>query len=565
MWALVAFAALSALAYVAVDRLNAVERKARIHLAYTTLLLERERLATEASEYSWWDEGSRNVFPTPDPDWVTLNIGRHAHQNLDITLTVVVDRADRLHLAVVDEVPTAIDPSFIDDPDIQALIAKARRSPMDPVAGAGGYAMFDGQVHAIGVAAYTPEATPNGAKPDLERAVLIYGRRLDAAFFATQADRFGLDQLRLVPVDSDDAFMVLRSRTNKRLAGLTWRIRTPGSELITTLVAPAVILLVVLGLITWRFLIRAQTMSRALADASKITDLQNEQLREREAEAVRSRNLAELAVEAKDEAMDSLRRRNAELDTARHEAMESSHAKTMFLASMSHELRTPLNSIIGFSEILRDERFGPLGTPRYIEYAGNIHASGGHLLELINDVLDIAKIEAGKMSIEREAVLVDELCGRTCDLFREQALAGDLTLSFSTKETAIPISADPRAVRQILINLLSNAIKFTRKGDVINVSTVYPEAGDGVEIIVSDTGVGIPETHLESVFRPFERVNEAANDQGGTGLGLALVKALAELHGGAVNLVSEIGHGTTVTVWLPRDMPQDMPRDGDRP
>lgn len=555
MWVAVAFVALGALAYTAVDRLNAVERKGQIHLAYTALMLECERLATLASEHGWWDKGAENVFPTADPDWAIANISGHAHSNLDVNLTVVIDRADKPHLAIVDGKLAEIDPGFIEHPDIKALVRKARRSPIDPVAGVGGYAMFDGKVHALGVSAYSPEIPPEGAKPDPRRAVLILGRRVDDAFLVRQAGRLGLDELRLTPLGDGETITVLRSAANNPLAGLTWRMREPGTALITTLVLPVVVLFVVLGLITWRFLVRAQTMSRALADASAVTDVQNKQLRESESEAVRSRTMAEMAVKAKDDALETLRQRNADLDIARREAMESDRAKTMFLAAMSHELRTPLNSIIGFSEILKDQRFGPLGTPRYVDYASNIHASGGHLLDLINDVLDIAKIESGKMVIEREPVYVDELCRRTCDLFREQALAGSLSLSFTNRGTTIPISADPRALRQIVINLLSNAIKFTRPGDEINISTNYPPAGDGMEIIVSDSGLGIPETHLELVFRPFERVKEISNQHGGTGLGLALVKSLTELHGGTVTLESVVDQGTTVTVRLPREYP----------
>ena len=556
VWAAIAFMALAGLGYIAVTHLNDLDQASQRHLARTALKLERKRIATLASEYSWWDEANEHLFPTPDPDWVHDNIGEHAQSNLDIDLTVVVGRDDKIHVAYRDRLPATIDPEFIRQPDMRALIREARKSPMDPIAPASGFARFDGQVHVFGVSPFSPEIPVEGAPPDLQRAVLIYGRRVNADFLDARASLFGFTDLRLTP-PTEANHLTVASSTDVPLAGLTWKVRTSGTDLTTRLILPAVAVLLILGVLTWYFLRRAQAMSQALAEAADVTARQNEQLRLSEAEAVRSTELAEQASTEKDRVLVALRQRNLDLLTARQEAMQASQAKTMFLAAMSHELRTPLNAIIGFSEILRDQRFGPLGADRYVDYADNIRTSGTHLLSLINDVLDISKIEAGKLTLEIEPVSINDLCESTLRLFREQAHAGTIVLSSKLTPPDITLHADPRVLRQILVNLLSNALKFTRPGDEISVTVtrepadVGEPAEDEVKIVVSDTGIGIPGEFQETVFLPFNRGAEFSDNESGTGLGLALVKSLTEMHGGRVELHSFEGGGTTVTIYLP--------------
>lgn len=561
VWALVAFAALAGLGYVAVTHLNDLDRASQGHLARTALMLERNRIGTIASEYSWWDEASAHLFPTPEPTWIKDNIGLHVQKNLHIDLTIVVDREDRIHAAYHDKQPTTIEPAFIRRPDIQALIGKARRSPMDPIVAASGFTLFGGQVYVVGVSPFSPEVPPKGAPPDLGRAVLIFGRRMDMKFLDSQAASFGFSGLRLVP-PTDANHQLISSPTEVPLAGLTWKIRASGIDLTTRLILPAVAVLAMFGLLTWYFLRRAQAMGQALVDASEFTARQNEQLRLSEADAVRSQGLAEQASEEKDQALVALRQRNEDLLVARQEALQASQAKTMFLASMSHELRTPLNAIIGFSDILKEQRFGPLGKVRYVDYAENIRTSGTHLLALINDVLDISKIEAGKMTLEPTLISIDDLCVGTLRLFREQAHTGRIALSSTLDPPDISVRADPRALRQILVNLLSNALKFTRPGDEITVGVTREAAdlgkgvADHVKIAVSDTGIGIPEEFQESVFLPFHRGAEFSDKASGTGLGLALVKSLTEMHDGRVELSSVVDIGTTVTIYLPVAAPE---------
>jgi two-component system cell cycle sensor histidine kinase PleC len=252
-------------------------------------------------------------------------------------------------------------------------------------------------------------------------------------------------------------------------------------------------------------------------------------------------------------------RRRAE--TARVAAEDANRAKSDFLATMSHELRTPLNAILGFSEILKDRPFGDMDGDRIADYAGDIHASGVHLLTLINDVLDLAKIESGKLEIEPVPVDLEDLLGSTTRLVVVRAETRGLRLDLEVSTPPPALVADERAVKQIAFNLLSNAIKFTQPGGTIKVRA-EPDPDGGAAIIVADTGCGIPADQIARVMRPFEqRHNTYAGGAGGTGLGLALVQALAELHGGEVALESAVGIGTTVTVRLPaRPAAPPLPR-----
>jgi cell cycle sensor histidine kinase DivJ len=235
---------------------------------------------------------------------------------------------------------------------------------------------------------------------------------------------------------------------------------------------------------------------------------------------------------------------------ARDLAEEASKAKSRFLANMSHELRTPLNAIIGFSEVMTHEMFGPVGSPRYLEYAKLINESGGHLLELINGILDMSKIEAGKFELSEEMFDLDEVGVQALRFVKLQADRKGVALKLNVGNGARTIFADKRAVKQMLVNLVTNGVKFTPRGGEVRV--IASRAAAGIAIAVSDTGVGISQSDLAKLGQPFEQVDGAhTRTQEGTGLGLALVKALSAMHGGEAVLASTLGEGTTVTLRLP--------------
>ncbi len=246
-----------------------------------------------------------------------------------------------------------------------------------------------------------------------------------------------------------------------------------------------------------------------------------------------------------------------ELAQALDKAEEVSRAKSRFLASVTHELRTPLNAIIGFSDVMRHELMGPIGTPKYREYAELIRNSGSHLVDLISDLLDMSKIEAGKFTIEAKLVELKPVADECLAMVKVAADEAGVELVCDVAP-GLSFMADRRALKQCLINLLSNAIKFTLMEGKVTVKA--RKVGSDMMISVSDTGVGIPEKDLLRIGKPFEQVEgEMQRTHKGTGLGLSLVKALAEMHGGAMMIESALGDGTTVTLKLPLAARHDVP------
>jgi cell cycle sensor histidine kinase DivJ len=217
---------------------------------------------------------------------------------------------------------------------------------------------------------------------------------------------------------------------------------------------------------------------------------------------------------------------------------------------MSHELRTPLNAVIGFAEIIHGEMFGALGDARYRDYAGHIHDSGQHLLQVVNDILDMSKIEAGKYKIVKEPFVVKELIDLCCEVTRQEAEKKEIALIVDASPGLPELAADKRAVKQMLLNLISNAIKFTDSGGWVRVSAQIE--GDSVAIAIADNGIGIAEADLKKLGNPFMQADNSYDRQhDGAGLGLSVVKGLARLHGGDLSLTSKLGEGTVATILLP--------------
>jgi len=232
-------------------------------------------------------------------------------------------------------------------------------------------------------------------------------------------------------------------------------------------------------------------------------------------------------------------------------AEEANQAKSKFLANMSHELRTPLNAIIGFSEIMESGMFGTLGSDKYVEYCRDIHRSGEYLLDVINDVLDMSKIEAGRLKLDLEDVELNRELSDALRVVTTRAQEKKLKLT-SRIASGIHLRADRRALKQIALNLLSNAVKFTpEKGRI----TVRGRLSRGAVVIgIQDSGIGIARDALQKLGRPFEQVeSQLTKTHHGSGLGLAIAKSLIELHGGVMRIRSTLGAGTTVVVRLPLD------------
>jgi len=245
------------------------------------------------------------------------------------------------------------------------------------------------------------------------------------------------------------------------------------------------------------------------------------------------------------------KRVEAQLVDTKNTAEAASRAKTEFLANMSHELRTPLNAIIGFSEILKQEPLGPLGHPSYRDYVRDVYESGVHLLHIINDILDLSKIEVGKLTLTETPVEPREAIESCMRIVRERAENAGLNLIADISPDLPTLNADERMVKQVLLNLLSNAIKFTAAGGSVRVVARVDDK-DGVMIQVVDNGIGIAAADIERALQPFEQIDSSLHRKyQGTGLGLPLARSMCELHGGRFAIESTVGRGTTVTAHFP--------------
>lgn len=493
-------------------------------LADSSLRTLRREIALWAKDYAFWGATVENVVVSRDPDWTATNLGQYIFDSFGMTATIAIDAEDRVIHFAADATRPVPDPGFARAAvtALAPLIAEARAAPLREPTGVSGFAEVAGAVLVAGAAAITPER-PTAA--DLEphsRPVLLFVRVLDGITFAALQDRFDLPELRLVrdAAAASAHACPIHDADGEVLGWLDWTPPMPGVAMLARLVWPLLaigVTLVGVGALVLRRVLKA---NRDLHDQARALLRANEQLSQN-ADRVRS---------------------------ALQRAEHATRAKSSFLAGVSHELRTPLTAIIGFSQILKLQHRPGKPKSREQEYAEIIHDSSQHLLNLVNDILDLSKIESGGYELDESWIDVAREAKIVRSLLAHEADRRGVTLAVEMAHQLPALYGDAKSLRQIIINLMSNALKFTERGGWARLS-VRPDDDGGLLIEVVDNGTGIAPEDQQDIWEAFKRArNPAMAKAEGTGLGLHLVKILAGLHGADVGLESALGQGTRIWV-----------------
>lgn len=491
-----------------------VAREESVHLTKSVLSAITRRLADQTLDYAYWDQTVNNLVTRVDLDWADKNIGVYMHKTFGITSSFVLDADNRPIYAMVDGERRMTDPLKIFQAGFGKLLERARSASLTAVPfPVTGFVKAGETVHiaSVSLLAHTE-------KPIVTDSVLIFTKALDSPALAKMAMNYKLENLRIAAVGDVTlpAAVPMASSAGGTLGFLTWQPKTPGQDMLRWLFPFVVVVFLVFAGIAYIFFRKTQLITATLANS--LTEVQAAQEKLQEAKEIAER---------------------------------ANLAKSEFLASMSHELRTPLNSVIGFSSAMEEGVFGPLGHPNYEEYVGAIQLSGKHLLSLVNDILDIAKIEAGEMEYEDTDVDIRDIFQASAKIVAHRAEKEEVRLDLVIQENSPHMRGDSLRLKQILLNLLSNAIKFTPpKGRVR--ATAEVDGSNAVTWFVTDTGIGIAPEQLPRIMKPFEQIRGASSlSYEGTGLGLYLTKSLTEAHGGVLEIDSEVGKGTTVKVTFP--------------
>lgn len=476
------------------------------------LLIKLDRFV---GDFALWDEfylySDEESYPD---DWREANMGTYQADAFDASGSWVLSEDDRLIYSWVEDPEKDAAAVFNSGPDLKRLAQAARDLPAregssNPVSA---FIVENGTVHIAAAAVITPVTSADlVAIQDKKRNVFIVMSDLDATGYQELAEDFDLSSLTFAaeePHEDGVASVPLRDIDKNVIGYLVWQVDSRfgafmagyGPAALALLLA-IVCIVAVLGLRWTRTIDRLQSVTLA-ADAAE----------------------------------------------------SASHAKSTFIANMSHELRTPLNAIIGFGEVMEMESYGPLGNDKYREYAHDVVSSGRHLLSVINDVLAVARIEAGQHAFEIDACDVAEIAEEAMRMVRQEAAERGVALTVASSEALV--LADARGLRQILLNLLSNAVKFTNEGGRVTVVWSERRMDNTVEIAVTDTGVGIPADKISLLGTPFFQVSDVlARNHAGMGLGLSIVTSMAKGMGGSVHIHSVVNVGTTVRVRLPAAQP----------
>jgi signal transduction histidine kinase len=502
-----------------------------IELVRVALEIRARNTALSVKDYAWWTEAVRNLVDAPSANWAYTHIGPTSYDSIGMKLVTVIDATGRQTFTFIEGEPGTFNIMGPETIGLQTLIAAARSaSPLEPVPATGLIKVGD-QLYSVALAALTVAKGDPLLPNEKPRSLLLFGRPLDSPAIDEIASEYRIDGLALVApggaVDERTS-LSLKTADGDLLGALAWAPERPGNALIQRMLVPVGATIAGLALLSLIILWQIREVDRA-----------------------RRENQHNLEI---------IEGKNSELIIARDEAEYANRAKSQFLAVMSHELRTPLNAIIGFSEIMYAEPYGALGDKRYKQYVQDIHNSGGHLLSIINDILDLSKIEAGQADLNEEEVDLPALIGAVQRIMQERAAKADLTFECESGEGLPWVRADRRALKQILLNLLANAVKFTPKGGKVGLRMAVDDEG-GLRMTVYDTGIGMDPRDIPRALSAFGQVDTSwSRRYEGAGLGLPISRALVRLHGGTLELESQPGMGTAVTVRLPPERVGPLPQ-----
>jgi signal transduction histidine kinase len=491
----------------------------------------RERNTTlTVKDYAWWTEAVRNLVDAPSATWAYGHIGPTSYDSIGMKLVTVIDAAGQQTFTFIAGEAAEFDVMGPQTIGLQPLIASARAAPpLEPVPATGLIKVGD-EVFSVALATLTVAKGDPLLPDEKPRSLLMFGRPLDAQAIEEIASEYKIAGLALVAPSAvgERTSLLLKTVDGHLVGALAWTPERPGDALIRRMLVPVGVTILGLALLSLIVLWQIREVDRA-----------------------RRENQHNLEI---------IEGKNSELVTARDEAEYANRAKSQFLAVMSHELRTPLNAIIGFSEIMFAEPYGPLGDKRYKQYVQDIHNSGGHLLSIINDILDLSKIEAGQAELNEEEVGLAALITAVRRIMQERAAAAGLTFQCESGEGLPWVRADRRALKQILLNLLSNAVKFTPKGGEVGLRMAVDD-DRALRIVVYDTGIGIDPQDIPRAMSAFGQVDASwSRRYEGAGLGLPISRALTRLHGGTLDIESQPDRGTTVTVRLPPERVGPLPQ-----
>jgi signal transduction histidine kinase len=506
----------------AIDMVQAREEQA---LVERTMVRRLERLSEDVTSASIWNDAVKATEPKPDLDWIDINFGIYYAQYEHHDRTILFDAAGRLIYASQDGKRALLPANADFARDVAPLVAKARadqaaklrngpiaRGGFDAVSIASGIIRSGGQLYLVTASTVVTEDTDPG--PAAPTPIVVSAQRIGPAFLRALEQDLGIHALRLVDRAAPSATNVpLTGLGGAPLADLVWTPEHPGTGVIRTAALPLLGVLAVFLLASAGLALRVVRVLQAL----------------RAHEMTLSRTLEDLTA-------------------ARDRAEAASVAKSQFLANMSHEIRTPMNGVLGMAQVMA---MGDL-SPSQRDQLGVLRESGEALLALLNDVLDLAKIEAGRMEVVREPVDLGAVVSGTCAAFQGMAAGKGLALRCVIQPEAQGLwRTDGGRVRQILSNLISNALKFTAAGEV----SVELQLVDGApHFTVADTGAGIPANRMGELFGKFNQIDASTTRQfGGTGLGLAICRELVELLGGDIQASSHEGKGSRFSFNIPAD------------